>query len=124
MSDQLKYEGLVALMLGVEERIEKRSKDRHDEFKDFVDHRFTKLDEHNKKQNGAIFKIENRVLDLEIEQKKDNKYVRFLKWVDTHPRRSIIAILGSWTILTVMVSNAVAHNWLPKLWELVIKVIT
>lgn len=119
-NEGLKYEGLVALMLGVEDRIEKRSKDRHDEFREFVDHRFTKLDQHNEKQNGTIKNTIDRVHNLE----HGTKYVKLLKWVDTHPKRSIILIVLSWFITSIAVTNAVCNNWLPRIWDLIIKIAT
>ena len=126
-NEGLKYEGLVALMIGMEERIKKDSKERLDEFKVFADHRFTKLDEHNEWQNGSMHKMSERIHKAEHridEVSNGNKYVRLLKWIDTHPRRSIVMIIGAWTIASIAVTNAVCNNWLPRLWEVVINIVT
>ena len=117
MSDELKYEGLVALMLGVEERIEKRSTERHNDLKEAMDIRFRGLEAHNERQNGAIMKIKDRVEVLEEER----KYTRIMKWVDKHPKRSAFILLTSWIAISSIVTYAIGVGALPKLWELIVK---
>lgn len=112
--DQLKYEGLASIIVLGQEH----AKERHDDFKDFVDHRFTGLEEHNEKQNGSIYKTMERVNKLE----KGTQYTRFVKWVDLHPKKSIFFALSSWTMGTIAITNAVANNWMPRLWELILKI--
>ena len=114
-TDQLKYEGLASIILTGQEH----AKERHDDFKVFVDHRFTGLEKHNEKQNGKINKTMDRVDKLE----QGNQYTKLLKWVDIHPRRSIILVLSSWFLVSTIVTNAVVNNWMPRLWELIVKAV-
>jgi len=115
-TDEMKYEGLAALII----EGQRHAKERHENFKQFVDHRFSGLEKHNEKQNGAISETINRVTNLE----HGNKYSRFLKWIDMHPRRSIIVVFASWFVVSTIVTNAVVNNWMPKFWDLVIKIVT
>ena len=111
----MKYEGLASIILTGQEH----AKERHDDFKEFVDHRFSGLEDHNEKQNGSIQKTMDRVNVLE----RGNQYVRLLKWVDIHPRRSIIVTLASFFIVSTIVTNAVVNNWMPRLWELIVRAV-
>lgn len=115
-TDQMKYEGLASLII----EGQRHDKERHENFKEFVDHRFTGLEEHNEKQNGTIGKTIVRVDDLE----KGNKYSRLLKWIDTNPRRSIIMVLALWFLVDTAVTNAIVNNWVPRFWELLVKIVS
>ena len=125
-NEELKYEGLIALMIGMEERIDKKADQRMVDFREFVDHRFTKVDDHNAWQNGSMHKMAERVHKLEHktdEIGRGNNYVRLLKWIDTHPRKSIVLIIGTWSAASLLVTNAVCNHWMPRLWDLILNVV-
>lgn len=113
---EMKYEGLTALIIEGQEH----AKERHDDFKEFIDHRFTGLEKYNEKQNGSIQKTKDRVLVLE----QGSRYTKLLKWIDTHPKRSIVIILSIGVVLSGTVMHAVAEGWIPELWRLIIKIVT
>ena len=113
---EMKYEGLTALII----EGQRHAKERHENFEKFIDHRFTGLENYNKKQNGSIQKTMEKVNVLE----QGNKYTKFLKWIDKHPKRAIAITLSTVVLLAGMVMHAVMEGWLPKFWELIVKIIT
>jgi len=110
---ELKYEGLASLII----EGQKQARERHDDFKEFVDRRFTDLDKHNEKQNGIIGEIDARLGCVE----EDKKYTRIMKWVDKHPKRAVIVVVGSWITVSSVVTYAIGVGALPKLWEIIVK---
>lgn len=110
---ELKYEGLASLII----EGQKQARERHDDFKDFVDRRFEGLEDHNKKQNGIIGEIDARLACVE----EDRKYTRIMKWVDKHPKRTVFLVVGSWIAISSIVTYAIGVGALPKLWEVLTK---
>jgi hypothetical protein len=110
---ELKYEGLASIII----EGQRQARERHDDFKDFVDRRFVGLEQHNEKQNGIIKETIERVDHLE----EDRKYTKIMKWVDKHPKRSVLIIVGSWIAISSIVTYAIGVGALPKLWELIVK---
>lgn len=117
---ELKYEGLASLIIEGQKQARERDVDirkRQDDFVAMVDRRFEGLEKHNERQNGIIRETVNRVSCIE----EDKKYTRILKWVDKHPKRSIMVIVGSWIAISSVVTYAIGVGALPKLWELITK---
>lgn len=132
MSDEvneMKYEGLAALIVTIEENHEKRHKD----FKEFVDMRFNGLEEHNKKQNGNIGTAMKKIGELEREAnkrkltcgaavetlQKQAKYVKFVMWIDQKWKLALFLFIGILLVTQAIVHAAVEHGWLSKLFELI-----
>lgn len=117
---ELKYEGLASLIIEGQKQARERDVDirkRQDDFVAMVDRRFEGLEKHNERQNGIIRETVNRVSCIE----EDKKYTRILKWVDKHPKRSIMVIVGAWIAISSVVTYTIGVGALPKLWELITK---
>jgi hypothetical protein len=118
---ELKYEGLASLIIEGQKQARERDEDirrRQDDFINMVDRRFEGLEQHNVKQNGIIGTIDARVACIEEEK----KYYGIMKWIDKHPKRAGFILLGSWIVISSIVTYAIGVGALPKLWELITKV--
>jgi len=128
-SDEMKYEGLAALIVTQHEADSKRM----DDFQKFVDKRFTGLEEHNRKQNGRISKTMEKLQSLEEEAQerkltcgaavktlqKEVKYTKFVLWVDKHWKAALIMLVGILLVTQAIVHTFVQRGWLQQLWDLI-----
>lgn len=117
---ELKYEGLASLIIEGQKQARERDEDirrRQDDFIGMVDRRFEGLEKHNVKQNGIIGEIDARLACVE----EDKKYTRIMKWIDKHPKRAVVIVVGSWISISSVVTYAIGVGALPKLWELIVK---
>ena len=128
-NNEMKYEGLAALIVTLDDNHERRMKD----FKEFVDRRFTGLEQHNKKQNGSIATALNKVSDLEKESaerkltcgaavkalQNEVKYTKFVMWVDQHGKVSAVILIAILLITQSIVIAAVSNGWFSKLLDLI-----
>lgn len=126
---EMKYEGLAALIVTLEENHERRHKD----FKEFVDNRFTGIEEHNRKQNGSIAEAMKKIGELEREAnerkltcgaavqtlQREVKYTKMVLWIDKHWKGALFILVGVLLVTQGIVHAAVAGGWLSKIWELI-----
>jgi len=130
-SEEMKFESLAQLISTHHEENKTRLKD----FKDFMDQRFTGLENHNRKQNGTINKTLERVADIEKEQQEraltckaavevlqeKTRYVRVVEWIDRHPKTFIISVVLIIILSQTFVHVAVEQKWIGKLIELIVR---
>jgi hypothetical protein len=129
IANELKYEGLAALIITGQ----KEARLRHDDLKGYVEQRFNGVDSHNKRQNGSITKAMNDILELQKESdkrkltcmaavavlQKRTKYTGVLKWINEHQRRSAILLFSLILGTQIIVLHAIQNGWLAKIWELI-----
>ena len=132
MSDEnkeMKYDGLAALIVTLEDNHERR----HTEFKEFIDQRFSGLEEHNRKQNGSISEAIGSIGKLEDESnerkltcgaavkalQKEVKYTKLVMWIDRRWKLAISLAIGVLLITQMVVHAAVANGWLSKIFDLI-----
>lgn len=102
-------------------------------FKEFIDYRFSGLEEYNKKQNGSILKVVEQVAQVEREQfqrgltckktveamSSNLKYIKLVKWVDGHVKLSIVLFVVMVFISTGIIYIATESGWLVKLIKMI-----
>ena len=130
-SKEMKYEGLAALII----EGQRHAKERHDDFVKFVDHRFTGLEEHNKRQNGAINENLKAIADLQRESnerkltcgaaveilKAETKYAKFVHWIDKHGVISGLLFFGMLLVSAGIIDLFSQKGWLGTIWHLITK---
>jgi hypothetical protein len=113
--NELKYEGLAALIVQGQEA----AKERHDTFVKYAEQEFDELKVYNKKQNGSISEAMRDIAALQkesIERKltcavavdaltKKSKYTNWLFWIDTHFKASMFIFIA-----TLLLSMAIIHT--------------
>ena len=118
-SDEMKYEGLAALIVTLDEKNEKR----------FVDKRFTGLEKHNRNQNGAISKARDDIDDVKKEMdkreltcmasvdsmQKNVKYVRVIEWIGKRWKLTLFGFIG----ILLITNYIVDRGWMGKLFEII-----
>jgi membrane-bound ClpP family serine protease len=128
-SQEMKYEGLAALIV----TLERNHARRHEDLKEFVDERFSGLEDHNRKQNGSISEAMEKIRKLEKESQerkltcgaavkalqKEVKYTKFVMWIDKNWKASILLLIGALLITQAVVQAAVFNGWFSQLWDII-----
>lgn len=128
-NEEMKYEGLAALIVDQNQGIHKRIDDLHTMSKDHFD----KLEAYNTKQNGSITKALEGVANLQSnctlrkdtcmaavdELKKNSDYRKIWIWFGKHWKLSIALIFVAWVISGLIIFTAIQQHWVGKLFELI-----
>ena len=123
--ESLKYEGLASLIITQHKEIQQRIGD----MQKFIDFRFTGIEEHNKKQNGAISQAVQEIAELKKESderrltcmmavhtlQEKSKYTKLLWWIDKHPKMSVTIVFAIFLLSQFIVYVSVMNGWLGKM---------
>ena len=127
--EEMRYEALATLIASHHEE----NKQRHKAFASEVDRRFAGLEHHNRKQNGAIQESLKRIAIIEQESatrgatckvvveamEKNLKYAKLIKWVDKHPKISIVVLVVLIFTSTGVIHAAIEGGWVLRIIEII-----